>query len=165
MRVTGEFKPPIIGHHVEPYPVSGRGAVELVDDRLLLEGSRGLPWEVQVLGTIGFAIGCVAMYLIAGLERSRNAAFAGFGALLACVAAGSGLGYAASRRRNRPVRKTELALASVVSAVANEKQVEITVQFRKRWQTRRQMIHFSPSRQEDGSAFVDMLNYRRSVGP
>ena len=163
MRVTGEFKPPIIGYDVEPYPLSGRGAIEVVGDCLVLEGSRGLPWEVQILGTIGFGIGCVAMYLIAGLEESRKAAFAGFGALLACVAAGSGVGYAASRRRHRPVRKIALGLASIVSAVANGDRIAVTVQFTKRWQTRKQMIHFSASSPSDGSALIDLLNHRRSV--
>jgi len=46
VQVPGEFRPPAIGIHVEPYPISGRGLVETRDGALHVAGAHGIPWQV-----------------------------------------------------------------------------------------------------------------------
>ena len=164
MRVSGEFRPPIIGHSVEPYPLSGSGAIELAAEQLRIEGSRGLPWEVQVLGTLGFFVGCVLMYLIATMkgEVSRATSLAGFGALLACIAASCTAGYALSRRRDRPRRSADIAYSSIVDVAERQGRVELTVTFRKRWQNRKQLLHFRPANAADAAPLASAIRDRLS---
>ena len=107
-------------------------------------------------------VGCVVAYAIATIngEVSRKLSLVGFGALLACIAGSCAAGYALSRRRNRPRHATDFAYSSIADVAEHDGRVEVTVTFRKRWQNRKQMLHFRPGDPADATPLTSAIRDR-----
>ncbi|HEY4055210.1 MAG TPA: hypothetical protein VGM39_01335 [Kofleriaceae bacterium] len=151
MKVEGQLKPPSMGIAVEPYPMSGRGALEVTKDALLIEGSKGYPIEVTLLGFLGFALACAASYVGYAYFDLRRALILFF---IAGIGGGTALGYKLASRRERPRITTSFPSAQIVDALKDGDLVKITVKFRKHWQTRKQEVHFFPTDPSEGAALV-----------
>ena len=158
MKVAGEYRPPLMGFQVESFPVSGAGELEVTPTALRLEGSRGFPIEVTLLGLLGLALGFVVAYFLHRGRRWMIALIAGgmFG--------GSSVGYALSRRRTRKRDVVEVPVAKVVEVDVDAAKgaLQITVQIRRRWQNRKQMISFYPSDLQTLAPLAEAVRARRT---
>jgi len=126
--------------HVDPYPISGPGTVEVKDGALHVEGGQGIPWQVQVGGLLGLIAGVILTVL---LLKPIGATLSLVG-LMACIVAGSAAGYRFAGNHLRARHQASFAPAQLVEVSADQAEVRITISFRKRWQTRKQCLHFRP---------------------
>jgi hypothetical protein len=157
MKVAGEFTPPLMGYQHESFPISGTGALEVVDGELRLEGSRGFPWEVKLLGTLGFFAGCVlAVVMHMYLDLRKSAVLGILGGLIAGTAAG----YALSRRRDRATETIVIPFDRVVSVTGDDETIQVMVKIRRRWQNRKQIVFFHPADRAQSAGLVAALNKR-----
>lgn len=134
---------------VDPYPISGRGTVAITDGTLRVEGGRGIPWQVEVGGLVGLVAGVAVSWLLAkplGYTLTLVA-------VMAFITAGSALGYRLAGNRIRARHQASFARDSIVDVSADAAEVRITISFRKRWQTRKQCLHFRP----DDASQVDAV--------
>ncbi|HEY4182817.1 MAG TPA: hypothetical protein VGM90_38575 [Kofleriaceae bacterium] len=159
MKVEGQLEPPAMGIAVDPYPMSGRGALEVTSDALIVEGSKGYPIEVTLFGFLGFALACVASwigYSYFHLQRTLIALFVGG------IGGGTALGYKLAHRRDRARHTATFSAAQVIDALKDGNQVKVTVQTKKRWQKRNQEVFFFPTNPDEGAALVTAIYAMRA---
>jgi hypothetical protein len=165
MKVSGEYRPPVMGYEHESFPVTGAGDLEVTPTTLRLEGSRGFPIEATVLGLGGLVLGMVVAFLIAAnAGETAEPKGAMLAVILGGLFGGSSLGYAASRWRKRKRSVTEVPVAKVVAVDvdAAKRSLQITVGIRRRWQNRKQIIFFSPTDPSELAPLADAVRAARS---
>jgi hypothetical protein len=140
MRVSGEYKPPSIGMRIEPYPISGPGFMEISGGELHVEGGRGIPWQVQVGGLLGLIAGCAVAWML----RSYGMTLTLVGIMVG-ITGGGAIGYRLAGSRIRASEHVAFAPSALVSVVAESNEVQVTIKFKKRLQTRKQCLHFRPT--------------------
>jgi len=125
---------------VDPYPISGPGTVAVEGGAVHVVGGRGLPWQVEVGGMIGLIAGIAISYLVLG---RLGLTFTLVG-LMGGIIAGSALGYRLAGNKIRGTHAASFGPNELVEVSATDKEVLITIKFKKRLQTRKQCIHFRP---------------------
>lgn len=125
---------------VDPYPISGPGTVEVTASAVHITGNRGIPWQVEVGGLLGLVVGVVVSVL---LLKPLGMTFTLIGIMI-FIAAGSALGYRLAGNRIRARHEATFEPGSIVEVGTAKGEVQITISFRKRWQTRKQCVHFRP---------------------
>lgn len=140
MQVHGRFRPPPIGMRVEPYPISGPGALAITNGALHASGNRGIPWQVQVGGLVGLFAGCLLIWFVL---RHLGTTLTLVG-LMGCISAGAAIGYRFGGGRLRARHEVTFAPNAIVDVDSTDAELQITISFRKRWQTRKQCLHFRP---------------------